>query len=51
MNRDQYENARNLLPPQVRVVELSSNDAWMRDCGPAFVVNDDGWRAAGRLAV
>jgi agmatine deiminase len=26
----------------VRVVEISSNDAWMRDCGPAFVVNDKG---------
>ena len=36
----QYQNARNLLPPQVRVVELSSNDSWMRDCGPTFVVNE-----------
>jgi agmatine deiminase len=26
----------------VRVVELSSNDAWMRDVGPTFVVNDRG---------
>jgi agmatine deiminase len=42
VNHDQYENARNLLPAEVRVVELSSNDAWMRDCGPTFVVNDDG---------
>ncbi len=42
MNHDQYENARNLLPTEVRVVELSSNDAWMRDCGPTFVVNDKG---------
>jgi agmatine deiminase len=40
VNHDQYENARNLLPAQVRVVEISSNDAWMRDCGPTFVVND-----------
>ena len=38
----QYANARRLLPPQVRVVELSSNDAWMRDVGPTFVVNDRG---------
>ena len=22
------------LPPRVRVVEIASNDAWMRDCGP-----------------
>jgi len=42
VNHDQYENARNLLPADVRVVELSSNDAWMRDCGPTFVVNDKG---------
>ncbi|MCX6373840.1 MAG: agmatine deiminase [Actinobacteria bacterium] len=42
VNHDQYENARNLLPAHVRVVEISSNDAWMRDCGPTFVVNDRG---------
>jgi agmatine deiminase len=42
VGHDQYENARAMLPPQVRVVELSSNDAWMRDCGPTFVVNDIG---------
>ena len=42
VNNDQYENAVNLLPDTVRVVELSSNDAWMRDCGPTFVVNDKG---------
>jgi agmatine deiminase len=38
----QYANARRLLPPAVRVVEISSNDAWMRDVGPTFVVNDRG---------
>jgi len=38
----QYANARRLLPPAVRVVEMSSNDAWMRDVGPTFVVNDRG---------
>ncbi len=42
VNNDQYENAVNLLPASVRVIELSSNDAWMRDCGPTFVVNDKG---------
>ena len=42
VNNDQYENARNLLPEDVRVIELSSNDAWARDCGPTFVVNDQG---------
>jgi agmatine deiminase len=40
VNHEQFENARNLLPPQVRVVEISNNDAWMRDIGPSFVVDD-----------
>ncbi len=38
----QYDNARRGLPAEVRVVELSSNDAWMRDVGPTFVVNGRG---------
>jgi agmatine deiminase len=42
VNHAQFENARNLLPAEVRVVELSSNDAWVRDCGPTFVVNATG---------
>lgn len=42
VNPDQYENARALLPPRVRVLELPNNDAWMRDCGPTFVINDAG---------
>jgi agmatine deiminase len=37
-----YQSARALLPPTVRVVELSSNDAWMRDVGPTFVVDAKG---------
>ena len=41
-NHDQYENARAMLPAHVRVVEISNNDAWMRDCGPTFVVDDKG---------
>jgi len=40
----QFANARRLLPAAVRVVEVSSNDAWMRDVGPTFVVNDRGGR-------
>jgi agmatine deiminase len=38
----QYANARRLLPAEVRVVEIASNDAWMRDVGPTFVVNGRG---------
>lgn len=42
VNQEQYENARAMLPPQIRVVELSNNDAWMRDSGATFVINDEG---------
>ena len=40
----QYDNARNLLPDHIRVVEITTNDAWMRDIGPSYVVNDKGER-------
>ena len=40
----QFQNARARLPPEVRVVEISSNDAWMRDCGPTFVIDAKGRR-------
>lgn len=38
----QYNNARAALPPHIRVVEMSSNDAWARDYAPTFVVNKRG---------
>ncbi|KPY65789.1 Agmatine deiminase [Pseudomonas savastanoi pv. nerii] len=39
----QYDNARARLDmPNIRVVEMSSNDAWVRDSGPTFVINDRG---------
>lgn len=37
VSRAQFRNARAMLPAGVRVVEMSSDDAWMRDCGPTFV--------------
>lgn len=40
----QFERCRSLLSPAVRVVELSSDDAWIRDSGPTFVVDDEGGR-------
>jgi agmatine deiminase len=40
----QFHNARARLPDRVRVVEMSSNDAWVRDCGPTFVVDARGRR-------
>jgi agmatine deiminase len=39
-----YEYARSQLLPAVRVVELSHDDAWMRDAGPTVVVNAKGDR-------
>jgi agmatine deiminase len=38
----QFMQARSMLPDAVRVVEMSSDDAWMRDVGPTFVVDDRG---------
>ncbi len=38
----QYANCRNQLPPEITVIEMSTNDAWARDCGPSFLVNDHG---------
>ena len=35
----QFNNARGMLPGNIRVVEMANNDSWMRDCGPTFVVN------------
>lgn len=37
-----YGQARAALPDDIRVVELSSNDAWMRDVGPTLVVDRNG---------
>ena len=40
----QFDNARGVLPPEVRVVEMTTDDAWMRDVGPTFVVDGAGGR-------
>lgn len=41
VSKNQFLNARSLLPNRVRVIEISYNDSWIRDCGPTFVVNDE----------
>jgi agmatine deiminase len=38
----EFERCRAALSPSVRVVELSTDDAWMRDIGPTFVVDGRG---------
>lgn len=40
----QYQNARHMLPDDVQVVEMATNDSWVRDCGPTFVIDDKGNR-------
>jgi len=42
VSRGQFLNARQMLPAHVRVVEMSYDDSWIRDCGPTFVINDKG---------
>jgi agmatine deiminase len=37
----QYVNARQRLSDAVRLVEMSTNDAWIRDCGPTFLINEE----------
>ena len=38
----QYQNARGMLPENIRVVEISNNDSWMRDVGPSFLIDGKG---------
>ncbi|MEG1500815.1 MAG: agmatine deiminase [Clostridiales bacterium] len=40
VSKHQYDNACHLLPEHIRVVEISNDDAWVRDCGPTFVIKD-----------
>lgn len=46
-NPETISSARAMLPENVQVIPLPSNDAWMRDCGPTFVTSHD--RSAHRL--
>ena len=40
----QFEFARAQLPAHIRLVEISHDDAWMRDVGPTFISNEKGER-------
>ncbi|MCW2988393.1 MAG: Agmatine deiminase, partial [Solirubrobacterales bacterium] len=40
----QLERCRAALSPAIRVVEISTDDAWVRDTGPTFVVDGSGRR-------
>lgn len=37
--REQFMNARALLPDEVDVIEISYDDAWIRDTSPTFVTD------------
>jgi agmatine deiminase len=39
-----FESCRSMLPAEVRVVEVSTDDAWIQDTGPTFVVDGKGVR-------
>jgi agmatine deiminase len=41
VSRAHFEDARHQLPGHIRVVEMAHDDAWMRDVGPSFVVNEN----------
>jgi agmatine deiminase len=40
----QSERCRAMLSAAIRVVEIATDDAWMRDTGPTFVVDDKSGR-------
>lgn len=42
VSKEQYANCREQLPLDIRVVEIASNDSWIRDSGTSFVTNDKG---------
>lgn len=39
---NQYANCREKLPPEITVIEISNNDAWIRDTGPTFLIDNKG---------
>lgn len=41
-SKAEYSNARKMLPKEIKVVEMSNDDSWMRDVGPTFVTNSNG---------
>jgi agmatine deiminase len=40
----QFEHCRSVLSPTIRVVEVSTDDAWIRDMGPTFLLDGKGGR-------
>jgi agmatine deiminase len=40
----QFEHCRSMLSSSIRVLELSTDDAWIRDTGPTFLLDGKGGR-------
>jgi agmatine deiminase len=40
----QFEHCRAVLSPSIRLVEISTDDAWIRDMGPTFLIDGHGGR-------
>jgi agmatine deiminase len=40
----QFEHCRSLLAASIRVVEIATDDAWIRDTGPTFLLDGNGGR-------
>lgn len=39
---EQFTNCREQLPPEIQIIEMSSDDAWCRDTGPSFLISRNG---------
>ena len=39
---DTYQMCRAMLPESIQVLEMPSDDAWCRDCGPTFLIDGHG---------
>ena len=42
---EEMAHAQQVMPPQVKLVAIDSDDAWARDTGPTMVINNNGEQA------
>lgn len=42
VSKEQFARATEKLPQQAHLIEMESDDAWIRDTGPSFVINQTG---------
>lgn len=46
VDAEHFQKARQAIPENIEVIEIPSNDSWMRDIGGTYVINDQGERRA-----